>query len=193
MFFVSFVKGYLSQIYLFRLKNIGRIRTNNFKVTEKMKMLKLSLLLFFLSYAVGSYAANVLNYEIVGAGVGTQGSYLVKVWVVSKKSKPDINLIKKCAVHGVLFRGFVNDNKRGGQKPLAGSPAVEQNNKSYFEDFFKDEGFYRNYVTMVSDSYEIVKTKKKEYRIGTTLSVFSDQLRKQLVNDGIIRGLNTGF
>lgn len=156
-------------------------------------MLKLSLLLFFLSYSVGSYADNVLNYEIVGAGIGSQGTYLVKVWVVSKKKKPDINLIKKCAVHGVLFRGFVNDNNRGGQKPIAGSPVVEQNNKSYFESFFKDEGAYRNYVTMVSNSYDIVKTKKKEYKIGATLSVFSDQLRKQLTNDGIIRGLNTGF
>lgn len=158
-----------------------------------MKTIRLSLFLFLLLQTIGAYADNVLNYEIVGAGVGTQGTYLVKVWVVSKKNKPNLNLIKKCAVHGVLFRGFVNEDKRGGQKPLAGNSSVEQSNKSYFEKFFQDEGFYRNYVTMVSDSYEIVKTKKKEYRIGATLSVSSDQLRKQLTNDGIIRGLNTGF
>lgn len=158
-----------------------------------MNSLKLSLLLFFLSCTMGIYAGNVLNYEIVGTGVGTQGTYLVKVWVVSKKNKPNINLIKKCAVHGVLFRGFITEDKRGKQKPLAGSSTVEQDNKSYFESFFQDEGAYRNYVTMISDSYEIIKTKKKEYRIGATLSVSSDLLRKQLTSDGIIRGLNSGF
>lgn len=158
-----------------------------------MKVLKLAFLILFLCSTAKIYAGGVLNYEIVGAGVGTQGTYLVKVWVVFKKNKPDINLIKKCAVHGVLFRGFVNEDKRGGQKALAGSPTVEQANEAYFKKFFEDEGGYRNYVTMVSDNYEVVKTKKKEYRIGSTLTISSEQLRKQLVNDGIIRGLNTGF
>lgn len=158
-----------------------------------MKVFKLFFLLLFLCSTTTLFASGVLNYEIVGAGVGTQGTYLVKVWVVSKKNKPDINLIKKCAVHGVLFRGFVNEDKRGGQKALTGSPTVEQDNEAYFKKFFEDEGGYRNYVTMVSDNYEVVKTKKKEYRIGSTLTISSEQLRKQLVNDGIIRGLNTGF
>ena len=158
-----------------------------------MKVLKLAFLILFLCSTAKIYAGGVLNYEIVGAGVGTQGTYLVKVWVVSKKNKPDINLIKKCAVHGVLFRGFVNEDKRGGQKALTGSPTVEHANEAYFKKFFEDEGGYRNYVTMVSDNYEVVKTKKKEYRIGSTLTISSEQLRKQLVNDGIIRGLNTGF
>lgn len=158
-----------------------------------MKVLKLVFLFIFLCSTAAIYAGGVLNYEIVGAGVGTQGTYLVKVWVVSKKNKPDINLIKKCAVHGVLFRGFVNEDKRGEQKALTGSPTVEQKNDSYFQKFFEDEGGYRNYVTMVSDAYDIVKTKKKEYRIGATLTVSSEQLRKQLTNDGIIKGLNTGF
>ncbi len=158
-----------------------------------MLLKKITLFLCFLFSAITVSAGDVLNYEIEGVGVGTQGTYLVKVWVVSKKNKPNLNLIKKCAVHGVLFRGFVNESKRGGKKPLAGGAVVEQEHKSYFKDFFEDEGAYRNYVTMVSDAYEVVKTKKKEYRIGATLSVYSEQLRKQLIADGIIRGLNTGF
>lgn len=158
-----------------------------------MSLRKVSLFLCFVFAVLGASAADVLNYEIEGAGVGTQGTYLVKVWVVSKKNKPNLNLIKKCAVHGVLFRGFVGENGRGGKKPLAGSAGVEQEHQDYFKKFFEDEGAYRNYVTMVSDAYEVIKTKKKEYRIGATLTVHSEQLRKQLTADSIIRGLNTGF
>ena len=80
-----------------------------------MLLKKITLFLCFLFSAITVSAGDVLNYEIEGAGVGTQGTYLVKVWVVSKKNKPNLNLIKKCAVHGVLFRGFVNDRKRGGK------------------------------------------------------------------------------
>lgn len=164
--------------------------TPNFSLFRNVKLL---FLLLFLCSTTGAYASGPLNYEIEGAGIGSQGTYLIKIWVVSKKNKPNINLIKKCAVHGVLFRGFSNENKRGGQKPLAGMASVEQQNASYFEDFFRDEGGYRNFVTMVSESYEVVKTKKKEYRIGSVLSVSTDLLRKHLTDAGVMKGMNSGF
>lgn len=156
-----------------------------------MKQIRFSLILLFLCQVLNLSADNVLNYEIEGAGTGTQGTYLVKVYVVSKKNKPNINLIKKCAVHGVLFRGLTNGRVK--LRPIAGGPMTEQQHKEYFEQFFMDEGYYRNFVTMVSDQYEIVKTKKKEYRIGVTITVFTEQLRKHLEQDNIITGISSFF
>lgn len=151
----------------------------------------LTFVLFFLSSLM--FAAEPLEYEIVGAGSGTQGTYLVKVYVISKKNKPDADLLKKCAVHGVLFRGFAGTNSRMRQKALAGGPLAEQQHSDFFGPFFSDDGAYRNYADMVTSQYEVVKVAKKQYRIGTTISVQKDQLRKDLEQAGVIKSLGTGF
>lgn len=159
-----------------------------------MKSSKVFFFVFFLLLCVlPALAADPLNYEIESAGNGTQGTYLVKVWVISKKNKPDLDLIQKCAVHGVLFRGFSNKELRSSQKPLAGSALAEQQHMDFFTAFFKDNGPYRNYVTMISPAYEIIKMAKKQYRIGATFTIQKDQLRKDLVDAGVLKGLNAGF
>lgn len=157
----------------------------------KLKV-SLSLILLFL-ISMRGFAAGPLEYEIVGAGSGTQGTYLVKVYVVSKKSKPDADLLKKCAVHGVLFKGFSNKESRVSQKPLAGSVLVEQEHSDFFEPFFKDGGGYQNYADMVTPQYDIVKMEKKQFRIGATFSVSKEQLRKDLEKAGVIKKLGSGF
>ena len=67
----------------------------------------------------------VNDYNIEGAGTGTQGTYLVKVTVITKDKKVSDDAIKRAAVHGVLFRGFTDTTVRRTQKPLAGSIANE--------------------------------------------------------------------
>lgn len=158
----------------------------------KFKLCLSLVLLFFIS--LGGYAAiDLPEYQIVGAGSGTQGSYLVKVYVISKKNKPDPDLLKKCAVHGVLFRGFSIQESRVTQKPLAGSVPTEQQHADFFDPFFKDGGAYKNYADMVTAQYDIVKMEKKQFRIGATFSVSKEQLRKDLEKSGVIKGLGTGF
>lgn len=46
-------------------------------------------------------------YEIEGVGVGTQGTYLIKVWSYSKKPTVAINQAKKNAVHGIILKDFL--------------------------------------------------------------------------------------
>ncbi len=138
-------------------------------------------------------AAEVSDYEIVAAGSGLQGTYLVKVYVFSKKAKVNTEELKKCAVHGVLFRGFASEESRVSQRPLAGSALVEQQNPDFFNLFFKDGGSYARYASLTSQALEVVKVKKKLYRIGATLSVSKDQLRRDLEAAGILKGLDVGF
>lgn len=88
---------------------------------------RIIMTILFVFICIGAYAGDdLLKYEIEGEGVGVQGTYLVKVTVIQKKSKLDIDVIKKCAVHGVLFKGFSSQTSRTRQKPLAGSMVVEQ-------------------------------------------------------------------
>ena len=78
---------------------------------------RIIMTILFVFICIGAYAGDdLLKYEIEGEGVGVQGTYLVKVTVIQKKSKLDIDVIKKCAVHGVLFKGFSSQTSRTRQK-----------------------------------------------------------------------------
>lgn len=141
-------------------------------------------------FALPIMADNLPDYEIEGAGTGNQGTYLVKVSVLSKKAKVNDDEIGRCAIHGVLFRGFANKELRQQQKPLAGSAMVEQQNVTFFNDFF--ETTYKNYYQVLGSSRQVVKV-GKQYKVSSVVTVAKDQLRKDLQEAGIIKGLNSGF
>ena len=133
-----------------------------------------------------------LNYEIEGAGTAAQGTYMVKVTVISKEKKPSEDVIKRSAVHGVLFRGFSNKELRQHQKPLAGSPANEAQNADFYKDFFAENGAATAYAQVVTGSRQVVKA-GKEYRVSDVVIINKDQLLKDLQDAGVIRGLNSAF
>ena len=133
-----------------------------------------------------------MRYDIECAGTGTEGTYLIKVWAYSKKNKVETNILKKNAVHGVIFKGFAGAQGCTSQKPLATSPGVEQEKADFFKKFFADNGDYLKYATIVSGSTETVKI-GKEFKVGVTMSVSKDLLRKDLEAAGVIRSLSSGF
>lgn len=136
------------------------------------------------------------RYDIEAAGVGTQGTYLVKVWSYSKKPKIAMEQAKKNAVHGIVFKGFVGKPGVPGQKPLASSPAIEQEKQQFFDEFFADGGKYMKYVfesTAGAVAAEDRMKVGKEYKIGVVVSVNVDALRKDLEAAGVIKGLSSGF
>lgn len=109
-----------------------------------------------------------------------------------EESKLDIDVIKKCAVHGVLFKGFSSQTSRTRQKPLAGSMVVEQQHQDYFDVFFQKGGSYINFANMIGENLSVVKM-GKQYRISAVVSVAKDALYQELVSAGVIKGLNNGF
>lgn len=151
---------------------------------------------FLFGLLLGIFAAiadnKIPEYEISGAGTGAQGTYLVKVSILTKNKKQPDSELARAAVHGVLFRGFSNKELRQNQKPLAGSAAVEAQHTDYFNNFFSDGGAYINYVETVSGSREVVKS-GKQYKVSDIVTVNKEQLRKDLEAAGIIRGLNSIF
>ncbi|MBR1889305.1 MAG: hypothetical protein IJ816_01600 [Alloprevotella sp.] len=150
------------------------------------------VLLIFCLCSSSLYAKDnpMLHYEIEGAGTGAQGTYLIKIHVFSKNKKVSEDEVAKCAVHGVLFRGFSSKEFRQRQKPIAGSALVEQQHEDFFTEFFKTA--YLNYVQAVQGSRVVTKV-GKQYRVSVVMSVAKDQLKKDLEAAGIIKGLNNGF
>lgn len=133
-----------------------------------------------------------LNYELEGAGTGSYGTYLVKVMVLTKNKNVSDEEIARCAVHGVLFRGFNSKELRQSQRPLAGSAMAEAQHADFFKEFFKKGGIAKNYVSSVSGSRQVTKA-GKQYKISSVVTVNKALLQKDLEKAGIIKGLNAGF
>ena len=136
----------------------------------------------------------IWRYEMEGVKQGVQGSYLVKVWSYSRKPEVAIEQAKKNAVHGVIFRGFTGT---ANQKPLSNNINLENEQSEFFKEFFKDGGRYMKYVNISGDgtvsANDKIKITKKEWKIGVIVSVSQAQLRKDLEDAGIIKGLSNGF
>lgn len=146
-----------------------------------------------IGFFVNPVKAVVPEYHIEGAGTGNQGTYLVKVSVVSKKAKDVTDeMIGRSAVHGVLFKGFANKENRQSQKPLAKSAAVEAQHAEFFDEFFKEGGNAGNYVEVVGSSRSVKKV-GKQYQVSATVTVNKEQLRKDLEDAGVLKGLNSYF
>lgn len=135
---------------------------------------------------------NQFRYEIECAGNAIQGTYLVKVWSYSKKANVAENQCRKNAVHGVIFKGYGGGQGCVSQRPLAPQPGIEAQYEDYFRSFFAEGGEFQKYASIIEGTTEIVKV-GREYKVGVTVSVRKDDLRKALEAAGIVRGLNSGF
>ncbi|HNP47341.1 MAG TPA: hypothetical protein PKK99_00790 [Bacteroidia bacterium] len=137
------------------------------------------------------------RYEVECAGVGKEGTYMIKVWSYSKKPQVAMEQCKKNAVHAVIFQGFAGGGQGcTPQKALTNNPALEQEKADFFAEFFADGGKYMKYVSTANDGAigagDRVKV-GKEYKVGVIVTVAKDNLRKDLENAGIIKSLTSGF
>lgn len=151
----------------------------------------MSMLIMALIF-LGAKKPENIRYDIECAGNGTQGNYLVKVWVYSKSDKVSIETFKQCAVHGVIFKGYAGKSNCTQQKPLANSPSLEEQQADFFNAFFNEDKSFAKYASEIGGTIERIKI-GKEYKSGIVISVSKDMLRQDLEKAGIIRGLGTGF
>jgi hypothetical protein len=137
------------------------------------------------------------RYEIECAGIGKDGTYLIKVWSYSKNATIAITQAKKNAVHGIIFKGFSGGGQGcTSQRPLASNPNLEDEKADFFDAFFEEGGRYMKFVTESADGNVDASDRMKvgkEYKIGVLVSVQKDALRKDLEAAGIIKGLSSGF
>lgn len=167
------------------------------------KIITIALIFVLLPYLGMAQAKKKANkatkewrYEIEAVGTGTQGSYQIKVWSYSKRSKVAINQAQKNAVHGVIFKGFPSKGRVAGQKPLARSANLDQEKERFFDNFFADGGKYQKFVSVANNGAIGAGDRIKigrEYKIGVVVSVNVAALRKDLEDAGIIKGLASGF
>lgn len=135
-------------------------------------------------------------YEIEPVSVGSQGTYLIKVWSYSKRPVVAIEQAKKNAVHGIIFKGFMGKQGVPGQRALSSNPNLEMEQEIFFKNFFAEGGKYMKFVNVTNDGAIAAEDRLKmgrEYKIGVIVSVNVAGLRKDLEEAGILRGLSSGF
>ncbi len=145
---------------------------------------------FFTVLAINAIAKDIVpKYDITGAGSGTEGTILVKVYVYGKSVKDED--LKRAAVHGVVFRGC-SGNESGARQPAMAKPNAEADHAAFCEAFFAVDGDSQNYASIISGSYERVKT-SKGYKVGAIIQIDKTSLRKALEQEGLVRSLSSGF
>lgn len=153
------------------------------------RILSLTLLLFTMCIVVVAKGEKMPQYDITGAGSGTEGTILVKVYIYSKNVSDED--LKRVAVHGVVFRGC-NGNESGARQPAMASPTAETDNATFCKEFFATGGQCLNFATIIAGSYDRVKT-QKGYKSGAIVQVNKASLRKELEKAGVVRSLTSGF
>lgn len=138
------------------------------------------------------------NYEVATVAVGVDGTKLVKVWGYGKKAEDAQRTAKKNAVACAIFKGYpAAGNGRAAATPAITTDAnAAEKHKEYFEKFFAPGGQYLSFVNQSTDAppsgADRIKMKKM-YKVGITVSVAFDALRKEMEAQGIARSLNSGF
>lgn len=136
----------------------------------------------------------VFGYEMTCLGVGTEGSNLLKVYSYGKTYDKSVEQAKHDAVHGILFKGIVGSNGCANQ-PAMLKPQEQVANQAFFDEFFK-KGEYLRFVNISNDGSVSGADRLKVgnmYKIGVTVSVQKDALRKYLEQAGVIKPLGVGI
>lgn len=153
------------------------------------RFLCLTILLLTCVVGVLANSDKMPKYDITGAGSGTEGTILVKVYVYAKSVKDED--LKRAAVHGVVFRGCAG-NESGARQPAMAPITAEVDNAAFCEAFFAADGPCQNFSSIVAGSYERIKT-QKGYKSGAILQIDKTSLRKELEKAGVIKSLSSGF
>lgn len=159
-------------------------------------MLTLGCVMFMVAAAMAK-EPEVMEVSIQGEGVGNGGRPILTVTCSAKKAdKVTEDDIRRCAVRGVLFRGYSDKSNTSNFDASTSHPAIvgadkESSYADYFNDFF-NSGAVNSYVDLIDDTRKVMKA-GKVYHVSQTVQVNVPDLRKKLEKDGIVRSLRSGW
>lgn len=133
------------------------------------------------------------NYEVECLGTGSDGTQILKIWGYGKKPDKAILQAKRNAVHAVIFKGIFAGQPGCTRRPLVNDANALETHKEYFDAFFDEGGKYLSFVATSGEGVKQSVKVGKQYKVAIGVSVMKEQLRKELENEGIIKGLNQGF
>ena len=156
------------------------------------------VMLFFMVSCSSSkkMSYDVKQYEVETMGIGTDGTYLIKVTNYFKTTDENVYLdgLKKDAVHSVIYSGIPAGNGSMRQPALMTNDTRIDGNEEALNAFFEQKQYLNFINSVVNSSKTITKVKdSKNYKISVVISVNKDDLRKYLIDNNIIKSLDYLF
>tara|TARA_Y100000996_G_scaffold396347_1_gene362351 strand:+ start:455 stop:997 length:543 start_codon:yes stop_codon:yes gene_type:complete len=142
----------------------------------------------------------VWNYELMCTGVGNTDVEVVKCFSFGKNFKKARDKVRMDAVHGALFKGISGSSKSLASGCEPKRPIINlisyQDERDWFDEFFVS-GAYLQYVNITNNAQvpasDIVKLKRGGYKVGFTLTIKFEELKKRMIEEGFSRSLVEGF
>lgn len=149
--------------------------------------------IYFILFCIFSSSASsqeVYNRTSIRClGVELDGSQTLRVLGYGRKRSDAKEQAKKNAVWAVVFDG-IRDGVEGCQmRPLVTEVNASTRYEDYFNNFFKDDGPYKEFVSMQDTKKRSGANKKDKlgYSYDLTVRVLRPQLKARLKKDNIIK------
>jgi len=132
------------------------------------------------------------SYKSECLGVEGDGSQTLKSWGAGRNRFDAFAQAQKNALLDVIFKGISDGKSECEVRPLVPEVNARQKYDSYFNEFFKDGGEYRNFVSMSDERLENKLLRDRKEGVGTVthsaiIKVKRPQLKEKLIADGILK------
>jgi len=119
---------------------------------------------------------------------------VVDVTVESANELNDLGPVKLNAIDGILFRGITGSNCVT-QKPILLQSKTEVRNNLLIKAIYGKKKGYGKYITNIAsvNTTKLNNGPKPRSQFTYRLTINKDLLLKDLTNNGLIKGLNSGF
>jgi len=129
------------------------------------------------------------NYDITCEQVGRQGTQSLIVSSIVPNQDEGIASARKHAIHAILFKGVSSGPCT---VPALVSRQEYEANKDYFINMFNSFE-YERFIASASDTPRDVIYVGRNVKVSSNVNVQRNDLRSQLVKDGIVKSLNNVF
>ncbi len=133
------------------------------------------------------------NYDTECIGTEGDGSQTVRAWGSGRNREDAVEQAKKNGVRDVLFKGIRYGKEECNSKPVLFEVNIRQKKEDYFNNFFKDQGPYKEFITGEDGSdlhFSVVAGRKKagdQVTYGVIIRVQRAKLKDRMKQDGIIK------
>jgi len=162
---------------------------------KKELILSLIVILFALSACrnfktPNSDTSGYYTYQTECLGSEYDGSVTVRAWGKGRNRKDAIEQAKKEAVRTILIINMRNSNQPGCDQitPLLNNENQLQTHADFFNNFFKDDGYYLKFISNKDETSKSKerKTSKSEVTYGVIIRVNRSELRKYLIENKVL-------
>jgi hypothetical protein len=132
-----------------------------------------------------------ISFESECLGIELGGFVTLRVWGNGKNAKSSVEQAKRNALRDVLFKGIKNGSPECNSLPIVINQSIQFSHEEYFDDFFSENGPYKDYADLI-DERGVEKLNRKKMKNGSTktfsviVRVNRRGLKSRLEKDGIL-------